>query len=128
MDSFLLSKFRTTSLHTHACYKPFSFHAPRFDHSNTIWGEVRIVKLLVMPLLKSLASSLILVPNILISTRFTNMLALHSFLNVTDHTKLQAQLLSRRNPKINLFNLNHIPDGNDMLSRCPFEALCNFII
>jgi len=79
--------FPTKILHTflisHACYTPHPSHPLWFDHLNSIWWSIHVIKLLIMQSSPASCHSLI-DPNILLRTCSQNTLSLYSSLDVRD--------------------------------------------
>ena len=86
-SGLFLSCFPTKTLYApipHTCYMPCPSHSSRFDHLNNIWWGVQIIKLLIMYSSLLLCNVSPLVPNILLSTLFSNTLSQCSFLRVSN--------------------------------------------
>jgi hypothetical protein len=73
-----------TSPLPHMCYMPRPSHSYQFYHPNNIGWWVRIIKLLIMYFSPFPSYLVLLGPNILHNTLFSNTLSLRSPLNVSD--------------------------------------------
>ena len=59
------------------CHMPHSPHIPRFYHRNNIWCKVQFIKILIMQSPQPPIHSLLLVPNIIPSTLFSDTFSFH---------------------------------------------------